>query len=243
MLALISCFELYRFGIDDWNERTSFLISGVFVVCCCFFLIFCWLHAYKQKPQQLMENEKQQAEKMDELYTGLRRTKMRNFFPSIWLTRRLLFALFLCFMQWNTYIILIGIILSIQLFYLISLSILRPYEKLRVNFIEMINELFFTGYLCGLLIFTKEDWTDSLITMTLYTMLSNTIIIGIITFICLIDDIVKLLSKCCKRSSNQNQTVPVTDNLPHPPTTKKPPTANRYIHENRSSSNVILHLN
>jgi len=72
-------------------------------------------------------DEEKQTSKVDELYTGLKITRLRSFFPSAWVTRRILFALILAFLQDRSYFVLIGIILGIQVIYLAFLSAIRPY--------------------------------------------------------------------------------------------------------------------
>lgn len=99
---------------------------------------------------------------MREAYTGFRNTTWARTFPLQFLIRRFLFALLLGLLQNDlNKITKIAILTGLQLLYLISLIVFRPYATKKDNWLEIGNEVIFF-LLSGLLLYynTLSRWED-----------------------------------------------------------------------------------
>ena len=69
------------------------------------------------------------------------------------------------------------------MFYAIYIIILRPYQDVKGNIIEILNEVYYTILLGGLIyVNKKEDWSSLKTNIYMYFMVSNTVGIFLIVF-------------------------------------------------------------
>ena len=123
--------------------------------------------------------------KFGELYAGLRNTTWARVYLTFQLMRRILFVVLLITLAQVSSSAITWTISSLQIIYLIMLLILRPFEGLNDNIIEIINEVFFSYFLCWLLHFNSEDiWSSTTTDIYSYYYLNTAALF------------VNLLSKC-----------------------------------------------
>ena len=121
--------------------------------------------------------------KLGELFRGLKNTKKSKSYVSFLLLRRLLYVLLLITLVSIASRPLIGIISFFQILYLWLIIFLRPYEEIKWNIIEIMNEIYFTFLITALLMFnSKTDWSTTTTNIYLWVMTSNTMTVFLIVF-------------------------------------------------------------
>ena len=116
--------------------------------------------------------------KLEEFFIGLKQQKKFKVYISIKMGRRILFVSFLITLVCFSSKLLIGVLSVIQIFYLIYLAFLRPFEKVKGNIIEIVNECYFLLLLSSLYFLnTESDWTSIIISAYLWIISSNSMVI------------------------------------------------------------------
>ena len=121
------------------------------------------------------EVAKDKHNKIGELFSGQKMQKKTKLYTSILLLRRMIFIILLLSLVSVRSWIVICILSLLQLGYLTSIIIIRPFIKIRNNMVEIINEIYFFVLLIFLIFFnSKENW-NSTITMfyTNYLIIKN----------------------------------------------------------------------
>lgn len=100
---------------------------------------------------------------MRELYTGYKQTKWAQSFALIFIIRRVLFAIFIAFFNDRTFAVetIMATIAGIQALYFVILVTVRPYETLKDNILEVVNEFIF-GVCAALMVYFRDDskWNE-----------------------------------------------------------------------------------
>ena len=81
--------------------------------------------------------------KLEEFFRGLKQNKIHRIYAIMLLSRKLVFIILLITLTSIYSRTLIAILLVIQVAYAACLSYLRPYERIKGNFIEILNEIYF----------------------------------------------------------------------------------------------------
>ena len=98
--------------------------------------------------------------KLEELFEGMKIKKKFRIFSWIIMIRRFFFILFLVTLESIPSRGLIGLLVPLEISYIVYLVIFRPYQEIKVNAIEIVNEVSFLILLSALLVYnTSSDWT------------------------------------------------------------------------------------
>ena len=130
--------------------------------------------------------------------------KKSKLYVPVLLMRRAIFVILLITLQCIKSSILIGLLSILEIWYLIYIIILRPFEEKKNNIIEIINEIFFSVLLSSLLYLKSEsDWNSKITDIYMWIIMSNTLIIFIIIisksyFIIAIVDTIRTFVLWCK---------------------------------------------
>jgi hypothetical protein len=96
-------------------------------------------------------------------------------------------------MQRYSLMYLLSVYISTQLIYMLVIIILRPFNSKKDNFVELMNELFYSGFCITLLFYNEEDhWSDSSTWWYLGFLLGNNFIISIISTVAMVVLIIKI---------------------------------------------------
>jgi hypothetical protein len=128
--------EIYSFSIDS----VASIISLCFAIIIVIFSVFLALKAYLMLSKHWKNYDKDRKFLLMEYYANIRQNKWARIYTSALLSRRLLFIIIILlftFFHRNT---IFGILLGIQMLYLIQLLIIRPFEELENNIVEITNE-------------------------------------------------------------------------------------------------------
>ena len=104
-------------------------------------------------------NEKEHN-KLDEFFNGLKLEKRFRAYVVITMARRFVYIVFLITLASLPSKTVIGILVGLQVIYFIHVAIVRPYDEIQTNLIEIINEFAFILLLGSLIVYnTENDWT------------------------------------------------------------------------------------
>ena len=105
-------------------------------------------------------------------------SRSKRLYTSLLLLRRIVLVTWLiCCQSFTNIFITLGVFIA-QIFYMVSLFILRPYQDFKDNLIECINEVFFT-VLIGILFHfnSAERWSDFITKTYVWIMMANNTIL------------------------------------------------------------------
>ena len=114
-------------------------------------------------------------------FRGIQQNKRHQFYVTFLLLRRFLFVISLITWLFISSKNLIIVLFLIQVFYILKLLKLRPYEETKGNLIEILNEIYFGVLFLFLAIVNTEDEWNSIKTNTyMWVLVSNTLVILVI---------------------------------------------------------------
>ena len=116
-----------------------------------------------------------------EFINGIKSTNASRFYSTLLLSRRVIFVALLVFGENISNIGLIYPMIILQIIYLVQLTIIRPYNQIKDNIIEITNEWFYF-LLVALLSYynTKESWIGMMENAYLWIILGNSLIIIVV---------------------------------------------------------------
>ena len=178
-LTLISSlYEITNFNTTQKYRIISLTFAFIAMFLCIILIVIITLISISS-----YEVVKNRHNKIGELFSGQKMQKKTKLYTSILLLRRMIFIILLLSLVSVRSWIVITILSLLQLWYLITIIIIRPFIKIRNNMIEIINEIYFFVLFISLINFnSKENW-NSTVTMTyMWLLTSNSIVVFIIVF-------------------------------------------------------------
>ena len=186
ILALSTFSEIYEFNYDDASKVGSLAASMLIVSVIIVLLVMSGWLLFRQ-----IKDDDSKADKYEEFYHGLRKTKLCRLYTVAWLSRRLLFVLLIVTISPQSPLLALQILSVAQLLYFIYVAIQRPYIEAKDNLIEIINELFFWIYLLWFWYYNSEDkWNSISSNIYVYLIVANNTLVFLI-----------ISSKCCNHNS------------------------------------------
>ena len=168
--------EIYEYDTSTSLRLTSFIYAIVLVLLflsMLLFVLYLTLSSYRLK--------KDEHNMLEEFFRGLNINKKSKFYVIVLLMRRFIFVLLLITLVSTPSKTLIWILWGIQVFYTGYIILTRPYEEIKGNIIEMLNEFYFTSLLAALIFFNKEnEWSSLKSGIYMWVLASNTMVIFLI---------------------------------------------------------------
>ncbi|CAI2374156.1 unnamed protein product [Moneuplotes crassus] len=241
LMVLSSLRELYFvYRLSSSNEFISYFLNvpitfvwGAFVAVC----IWQW-----KKSKSPLRFARQYY--FVEFFQGVRNTWKARVYSALFLTKRLTLVALVTLLEVFPMLAKVIIFITIQLSCCITIVILRPFESVRNNIIEIVNEVVFL--VCSSLMVhfnTKGKWKSWHEKMYINLILSNICLITLISVIFLLKDIFlwikqKLLKKSIKKSVKPKSSKRTGDNSLTPHNNKKFKIGNKgsYIGKSRLES-------
>lgn len=116
-----------------------------------------------------------------EYYADIKNKRWTRLYTSLLLARRLLFVFIIILLGFIGGQNVLIILLVVQVFYLVALIILRPFDEVKNNIVEITNEAFYFLFVILMLALDSEDkWTGAMTKFFLSLMTANTIVISVI---------------------------------------------------------------
>ena len=167
--------------INEFNTANSFRIISLmfsFIMIFLFLIMIGFILYITLSPYRLNEND---HNKLEEFFRGIKQNKKHKLYTTILLLRRFIFILFIIVLTMISSRFLIGVMIVVQIFYFICLLYLRPYEQIKENLIEILNEFYFS-YLTVTLAFinSEDEWNETKSNVCMWIFVSNTYVILLI---------------------------------------------------------------
>ena len=174
---LISCVhEIYNFNTSDSLRIISLSFAFCLLFLCLGFIFFVSLLAYSS-----YEISEKEHNKFGEIFSGITMQKRNKFYVSVLLIRRLTFVILLITVVSIQSWVLVCILSLLQLWYMIYIMIIRPFESRKNNFNEILNEVYFFILLISLIFLNSEkDWSSEVTQIYMWVVCSNSILSFII---------------------------------------------------------------
>ena len=136
---------------------------------CLSFVVFALYLAWSS--YKIIEKE---HNKLGELFSGLKPERKFKLYSWVFMIKKAIFVSFLITLSIVSSRILIGILSTLQLGYLIYVSVLRPFKETKWNIIEILNEIYFI-WLFGSLAYlnSESNWNSTLISIFTWFIASN----------------------------------------------------------------------
>ena len=172
-ILISSINEIYEWNTTDFYKLISFIFSILMVIL--YLVIIGWIGYLIFSSYRVIEDN---HNKLEEFFRGLRQNKIHRIYAIMLLSRRLVFIILLITLTSIYSRTLIAILLVIQVAYVACLSYLRPYEKIKWNFIEILNEIYFWIFILFLEIINSEDeWNSIKTNIFIWVLTSNIFIV------------------------------------------------------------------
>ena len=168
--------------ICTWGKQILcfwFDADCVFCICCMHavilyqYIFFTWGIALS-----LYEATKGFKSKLEKLSYGVKMQKKLKLYVNILLAWKTLVVKLLKFMNLIETWILINILSSVQFWFLVYIIVIRPFENIKENITEILNEVVFLILLTILIYYNKNnDWSYTIKTVYMLLIITNNILI------------------------------------------------------------------
>ena len=188
-----SVYETKMFCVSD-SMRISSLVFAVCILWFCVGMILLILIMALSS----YEATKGVHSKMGEVFYGVKMQKKFKFYVPVLLARRALFVTLLILLTSVESWILISILSAVQFWYMIYIMIIRPFENIKENIIEIMNEVVFFSLIISLVYLNSaSNWNSTITNIYMGIIMANTLI----TFLILLSRhfyIIYLANMCMK---------------------------------------------
>ena len=216
-LVISSAYEINRFNVENSSRKVSISIAFLIYFTCIAFIVFiaietyCWVKSVEMKCHALFK----------ELFEETKSTKLAKCYSLIAMLRKLIFVSFLIFAESLSTIITVGILVFLELLYIINFIIIRPFKSVKNNIIEVMNEFIFFGLACTLFHFNKQsEWTNTMILIFILIVTASNLIsafihisklffilliLTLIFIVLLIVTLIKMVIKCLSKNKTHSK--------------------------------------
>ena len=172
IMLISSLNEIYNFNTENGVEILS-LLFAFFVLFLCFFTLglsfYLALTSYK-----IISTE---HNLLGDFFEGLKPQRKFKIYTCIFLIRRIVYIFLLIILSSISSRLLLSILSIFQIGYLVYVIILRPFEGIKSNIIEIMNEIYFFLLLFSLVFLqTENNWSSMITDLYVWVLASNTII-------------------------------------------------------------------
>ena len=179
--------EIYLMDLKDFSDVFSLIVAFVilgFSIAMPIIAFYCFfVNRHNFDPEKKFF--------FMEFFADLRNAKIARLYMTLLLTRRIVFVSFVIFLpnapRELTYTVLLGKVYSIivhlvsQIGYILALLLLRPFDSVVNNIIEMVNELFLLIVTCMLFAFSDESkWGGGAVDAILNVLMINAYLVVVI---------------------------------------------------------------
>ncbi|CAI2364228.1 unnamed protein product [Moneuplotes crassus] len=204
---LTSVSEIYKLDFSKGAYVLSILIAFLLFLFCLLIILAAILFFQKLRHNQDPERKFWFAEAFNEV----KETNLCRLYPILLLSRRTIFTLVAIFLTHTAREAQYTLLILFQLLYLSYIACVRPYDKVHLNLIEFVNELFIVAIILMLLALNNSSKWDSTSTGIFVNILfSNTIIILLIKII--FDFSKFLISRLKKKKQKETRSDRYLDN-------------------------------
>ena len=171
-------------SVNEINQHSTGeflrLASFVFAILMVFFYVSVLL-VVNYLIFSLYEMDESKHNKIGEFFWDIKDNKKSRFYVTMLLLRRLVFVTLLVTITSVSSRSLIGTLIFLQFLYGGYIAFSRPYREAKGNFIEIMNEVYFTLFLSTFMAFNYEDdWTSFKTSVYIWVHVSNFVMVFLI---------------------------------------------------------------
>lgn len=176
-LLLASTSEMIRFKGTESSIIVSFTAAILIFCICLLFLAFAGFLFFIRLRNTQLNND----DRFYELYAGVKPSKLARIYIVLALARRLVFIIILMMLHKLETLTTVIILISLQIMYMGAIIALRPFKETTNNLVEIVNEVFFTGFLGSQFHLNSSDrWSDKTTDVFIYFLMSNNFVVMLI---------------------------------------------------------------
>ena len=177
-ILISSVNEIYELNISKLIKIISFVFSILMIV-----LYFIILGIVNYLIFSLYKLNEKSHNKLEEFFSWIQESKKARFYVTMLLLRRLIFVTLLLTLASVPSRQLIGVLIVIQFVYGAYIVCARPYKEAKTNFIEILNEIYFSLFLVTLgILNTEDEWNSLKTNIYVWILASNSMAVFIIIF-------------------------------------------------------------
>ena len=175
-VLITSVYEVYKNNTMNSSRIVSFAFAILMIV---IYLLMVGLVMYLAFSSY--KSNASDHNKLEEFFRGLKHDKKYKLYVVVLLLRRITFITLLITWVAVSSRVLIIILALIQVVYFVFLTWTRPYNEVKGNLIEILNEIYFSFLLIALSFINSEnDWNNIKTNIYLWVLVSNTLLVFII---------------------------------------------------------------
>ena len=165
--------EIYHFNYDGTKRIVSLAFAHLVLIAWIALIVITIFMALSKVAPKSSES-KETRSKLSQLFDGVSPDKKSRLFISFLLMRRAAFVILLITVEPQSSIVVISILMGLQLIYLGILGFIRPFEMVKCNIIEIVNEMYLLVMFASLLKYnTIANWEGTPTTVYTWFMSSN----------------------------------------------------------------------
>ena len=154
-ILIWATYEIYKCNTEDSYHTFSFAFAIFLVLFYWIYTAFIfWLALFAYKP------DSNNPSRLDEFFAGLKPKKSARIHTVAILIRRIVYIVLFIVLVRSLDQAIIYTILFAQLGFVIYIIVLRPYEEIIVNIIEILGEVFYFAFLFWLVFLYKQKWLE-----------------------------------------------------------------------------------
>ena len=152
--------EIYKFNVSGTKRVVSIITAFLFLALWIIMIIVTTLFALFQDYRQYDEPGKRN--KFAHIFNGISKNKKSRIYIVFVQLKRIIFVVLVITIEPVSSILVISLLAGLQLIYLGVLIFIRPFELIKCNIIEIINEIYFLTMLTSLLKFNStSSWDET----------------------------------------------------------------------------------
>ena len=171
-MLVSSVSEIHQFNIHGGLRITSLIFAFLVLMLCLSLILISLSFAVSSN-----EEDQNKHKYFKEFFVGLKLQKKFRWYNSAQILRRTLFVLVLIIFDKTLVEIIVAILWGLQFFCVIHVVVLRPFEEIRANIIEVLNEVYILVLFATLIFLnTESNWSSTKTTIYIWVLSSNSII-------------------------------------------------------------------
>ena len=153
--------EIYHFNLTGMKRLLSLVIAFISLFAWIAMIVAVILFVFILNEDRSQESTDKRS-KFAQLFNGVSSNKKSRLHVALLQLRRAIFITLLITVEPVSSIVVISILVGLQVIYLFLLMIIRPFELVKCNMIEILNEMYFLTILASLLKYNNiTNWVGT----------------------------------------------------------------------------------
>lgn len=179
LIILSSIKEPFNFSDNQKGTKVISLLANIVLsLTWISFFGICVYQWIKSIDERTFENQYY----FNEFYEGVKNSWTARVYSSLFLAKRLTLCFIVIVLSVLPMLVKIILFMVVESIWCISICLIKPFNELKLNIIEIVNELFFTCACIGMFFLNQEnDWSDTMTLVYVYFLVANMSLISLIS--------------------------------------------------------------